>query len=274
MNTATRLLTEYGALCQVLEPRDLLSLAKASISSAPAILRTRKLTTLDAAMSRDMTVRFGKTRMVVPLAQIDELLRPQNDNPTFGNVREMYARNCYLARLRLKTPMHAVLDLGANRGMFSLLALVALQSDVAVGVEPLPIYESVHRLLLQANHCSLDRGPRYTKFVSSPSVEQGDPDQNVSIQTILREQKIDRFNLVKMDIEGHEKAVFAEPEWLASIDTLVMELHPQVAGDLSLIPQALERYGFDYVHVDQAGKPAGIQSSMFLYASCTGALAA
>jgi hypothetical protein len=57
-----------------------------------------------------------------------------------------------------------------------------------------------------------------------------------------------------MDIEGHEKAVFAEPEWLASVDTL-----------------ALERYGFDYVHVDQAGKPVGIQSSMFLYASCTGA---
>jgi len=76
---------------------------------------------------------------------------------------------------------------------------------------------------------------------------------------------------VKMDIEGHEKAVFAEPEWLASIDTLAMELHPDFAGDLSLIPQALERYGFDYVHVDQAGKPVGIQSSMFLYASCTGA---
>jgi hypothetical protein len=41
MNTATRLLTEYGALCQVLEPRDLLSLAKASISSAPAIFSMR-----------------------------------------------------------------------------------------------------------------------------------------------------------------------------------------------------------------------------------------
>src|SRR6202012_1887842 len=137
--------------------------------------------------------------------------------------REIYARNCYLEHLRLKAPLRAVLDLGANRGIFSLLALLALKAEIAVGVEPNKIYGSVYRLLLEANGSGLDRGPRYHKFVSSPSAEKQNPDQNISIEAILREQNIDRFNLVKIDIEGHEKTVFSEPEWLARVDNITME---------------------------------------------------
>lgn len=273
-NTVTRFLAEYSALSQVLGPRDLLALAKATVIQSPAILRTRKLTALDVAMSRNMTVHFGKARMAIPLADIDHILAASNDNPTFGNVREMYARNCYLEHLHFKTPLHAVLDLGANRGMFSLLALLALDAEIAVGVEPTEVYESVHRLLLEANGCDLRRGPRYKQFVSSPSAEKLDPKHNISIETILREQKIDRFRLVKMDIEGHEKTVFGEPEWLAHVDNITMELHPQFVDDLSQIPKALELYGFDWLSFDQAGNRTGVQNAMFFYASHTGELAA
>jgi hypothetical protein len=220
-----------------------------------------------------MTVRLGDSRLVVPLADMDRVLAERNDNPTFGNVREIYARNCYLQHLRLKEPLRAVLDLGANRGIFSLLALVALNAEIVVGVEPIPLYLSVFKLMIDANHCNPDRAPRYTKFIASPSGEQQDPDHCVSIQTILQEQKIDRFNLVKIDIEGHEKTLFSEPEWLDRVDNITMELHPQFAGDLSLIPRALERFGFAYSIRDQAGKPALIDSAMFLCASRNGALA-
>lgn len=273
MNVAGRILREYSELAQILEPRDFLSLVGATILNAPSILKSRKLTALDAAMSRNMTVRFGDFRLDVPLADIDRVLAEKNDNPTFGNVREIYARNCYLQHLRLKGPQHAVLDLGANRGIFSLLALVALDAEIVVGVEPVPLYSSVFKLIVEANHCNPDRAPRYTKFIASPSGEQQDPNHCVSIQTILREQKVDRFNLVKIDIEGHEKTIFSEPEWLERVDNITMELHPTFVGDLSLIPQALERFGFDYSLTDQAGKPAGIHSAMFLCASRTGELA-
>ena len=271
MNAALRMLTEYSALNRVLERRDMLSVAMATVANAPEILRTGKLTALDAAMSRNMTIHFDRADIAVPMADIDQILAQQNDNPTFGNLREIYARNCYLRCLRPKGPLRSVLDLGANRGMFSLLALVALGAETAVGVEPAPVYEPVFRLLLESNHCSPARAPRYLKFVSSPSVEREDPDQNVSIQTILTEQKIDRFNLVKMDIEGHEKAVFSEPDWLLSVDNICMEMHP-FAGDLSLIPRALEHYGFEYLLMDQHGKPAGMPEATFLYASRTGEL--
>jgi len=135
-NTVTRFLSEYSALSRILEPRDMAALAKATVMQAPAILRTRKLTALDAAMSRNMTVHVGQTSIVMPLDRIDRILTVNRDNPTFGNIREIYARDCYFEHLRLKSPVGAVLDLGANRGMFSLLALLALQANVVVGVEP------------------------------------------------------------------------------------------------------------------------------------------
>jgi hypothetical protein len=273
MNALARLAGEYSSLSRVLAPGDFLALSAATLGHAPEILRTKKLTCVDAAMSRNLTVRFRDSRFALPLADIDQILAPHHDNPTFGNLREMYARNCYLQRLDIKPPLRSVLDLGANRGMFSLLALMAFGADKAVGVEPLPVYEPVMKLLLRANQCDPSRAPRYIKFISTPSVERQDPIHNVSIQTILSEQKIERFNFVKMDIEGHEKSLFSEPEWLSSVDTLAMELHPHFVGDLSIIPQTLERYGFKYLSTDQAGHPATIEKAMFLYASCTDALA-
>lgn len=250
----------------------MVALAKATVTQSPAILHTRKLTALDVAMSRNMTVHVGKTSIVMPLDRIDRILAANHDNPTFGNIREIYARNCYFEHLRLKPPVGAVLDLGANRGMFSLLALLALQADVVVGVEPIEVYEPVHRILLEANGCDLRRGPRYKKFAATPSAERQDPEHNVSIETILQEQKIDRFNLVKIDIEGHEKTLFSEPEWLSRVDNITMELHPHFVGDLSSIPAALTQYGFDWLAFNQAGEQVNIQKAMFLYASCTGSL--
>lgn len=272
MNKLKRVVNEYRALAHVLDYGDFLSLVMATAVNSAHILRTGKLTSVDAAMSRNMTVYFGEVRLVLPLADIDQNLRSRNDNPTFGNVRELYARNCYLHRLHLKKPQRTVLDLGANRGMFSLLALLALKAELVVGVEPTPEYSTIFERLLEANHCDPLRAPRYTRFISSPTAERNDPSQNVSIQTILQEQNIDRIDLVKMDIEGHERVVFEEPEWLANVDNISMELHPQFGGDLSIIPEALQRYGFEYALADQEGKPAGIDSAMFLFASCVGAL--
>jgi hypothetical protein len=49
-------------------------------------------------------------------------------------------------------------------------------------------------------------------------------------------------------------------------------LHPRSAGDLSLIPSAIESLGFRYAIVDQAGNPRPVNEGVFLYASSTGAL--
>ena len=84
MGTLSRFLTEYGALSRVLEPRDLFALAVCTATHAPEILRSRKLTGLDAAMSRNVTVRFANSQVVLPLADIDQILSIHEDNPTFA----------------------------------------------------------------------------------------------------------------------------------------------------------------------------------------------
>jgi Methyltransferase FkbM domain len=274
LNKLRRVLDEYRALAHVLDYGNFLSLVMATAVNSGDILRTGKLTSVDAAMSRNMTVHFGEVRLVLPLFDIDQHLRARNDNPTFGNVRELYARNCYLQRIRLTKPQRTVLDLGANRGMFSLLALLALEADLVVGVEPILDYTTIFERLLEANHCDPHRVPRYTRFISSPSAERNDPIRHVSIQTILREQNIHRVDLVKMDIEGDEKVVFSEPEWLANVDNISMELHPQIVGDLSIIPEALRRYGFEYALTDRDGNGnlRGVDSANFLFASRIGAV--
>ena len=78
---------------------------------------------------------------------------------------------------------------------------------------------------------------------------------------------------MKIDVEWHELGVFSEPEWLARVDTICMELHP-AAGDLSSIPRALEQYGFDYIFTGQHGKPASGRNATFVYAPCKGELVA
>ena len=98
-------------------------------------------------------------------------------------------------------------------------------------------------------------------------MERAAPEKYVSIPTIMREQSIARFDLVKMDIEGGEKDVFTEPQWLTAVDHITMELHPTSAPDLSLIPAALERYGFEYRLMDRFGQAATIESALFAVAS-------
>src|SRR6185312_8325047 len=196
-----RLLSEFGDLRGILAPRDFAHVVLSALTQAPQIVRTGRLRSLDAAMSRDVQVRYRGGEFHLPLPKIDQMLG-SDDNPTFGNVRELYARDCYFRPFRFSCPVGFFLDLGANRGMVSIMALSCLGADRAIGVEPQQKYEPVLQLLLQANNLSPDRAPRYARFITSPSVEARDPGHNLSIETIRREQGVDQFGLVKIDIEG------------------------------------------------------------------------
>ncbi len=75
-----------------------------------------------------------------------------------------------------------------------------------------------------------------------------------------------------MDIEGGERDLFEEPQWLSHADNLAMELHHHFAGGLEAIPRALECNGWRYLATDQFGRECPFSEAMFLYASRTGAL--
>ena len=272
MNSLKRLAREYGQLRRILAPRDFLALLACTITRASSIAHTGKLTAVDAAMSRNLRIRFRGSLIDFPLADVDRVLSGTEDNPTFGNVREMCGRDCYLRLFNLNKPVGTVLDLGANRGIFSLLALLTLGADRTIGVEPLPKYIPALQLLLTANNINPELAIRYRRFVTSPARERQDPGANVSIESICKEQGIDRFGFVKIDIEGAEKDLFNECAWLDRVDNLAMELHPQFAGDLSAIPLALARSGFQYRIVSSSGDVTDVNRGEFLYASRVGSL--
>jgi hypothetical protein len=222
-------------------------------------------------MSRNLEIRYHDRRFCLLLADIDTILAPHHDNPTFGNLREMYANDVYLRLFHLNSPVETALDLGANRGLFSLIALTALDADIVTAVEPRKFYEPVMRLLLDANGYATQRVVRYNKFIGSSIAQRSNPGDYISINVIREQQNISRFGMVKVDIEGAELDIFGEPDWLSHVDNITMELH-HFAGNLELIPQTLKDYGFHYVATDQFGQECRFKESTFLYASCTGAL--
>jgi hypothetical protein len=71
VNPVTRLVKEYGALRHILLSKDMFALATATAKRAPSILRFRKLTYLDAAMSRNVRVKYHDHEIVVPVAEND-----------------------------------------------------------------------------------------------------------------------------------------------------------------------------------------------------------
>lgn len=272
MNPVTRLVREFGIVSRILDKRDLAAMMFFSVANAHDALRSRNLASVDAAMSRNLFACYKHRRIYFPLKDIDGILADHDRSYTFGSIREMYAHDCYLKHLNLSGPIGNVLDLGANRGMFTLLALIALEARLVVGVEPLPIYDTVVELLLRANHISSDRVVRYHRFITSPTLERQDPLRNISIDSICKQQGLDRIALVKIDIEGFEKDLFSKPEWLARVDNIAMELHSRSVGDLSVIPNALREYGFEYCSTEISGKQCDVNHAMYLYASRTGAL--
>jgi hypothetical protein len=266
-----RLAVECKALNRVLATKDLVRFMACSLRNSRQIMRTGKLHNVDIAMSRSLEICYHNRRFLLPLARIDAMLASHRDNATFGNIREMYANDCYLRCFHLSSPLNAVLDLGANRGLFSLIACVVLEARVVVGVEPSEFYTPVMHLLLNANGCTPGRVIRYNKFVGSSHHEQREPATTISINTIREQQNINRFGMVKVDIEGAEREIFAEPDWLQNVDNVTMELH-HWADNLDMIPHALSQYGFRFISSDQFGNRCQFGDAMFLYASCTGAL--
>ena len=274
MGKLRRFAGEYNSLRHILRRRDFLALLAATVAGASDVARTGTLTRVDRLMSRNLSVSFRGAEVAMPVADIDRLLAGTNDSPTFGTIREMFARDCYFSCLNLPATTDSVLDLGANRGVFSLLALKLMGAKRVIGVEPSAKYEPVVRLLLDANGLNPSRSVRYNRFVGSRSSEKANPASVVSVETICEEQKIARLDMVKIDIEGWEKDLFGEPEWLSRVDNLAMEVHPKMAGDLTCIPAALQHYGFRFRMVNQEGEPRDVNHAMFLYGSRTGALAA
>jgi len=233
----------------------------------PAIIRSRDLRPLDrelAADARAFTVRGA--RLLFDCAHSDFHVR--DGTFAFGAVREIYVRDCYLAhhRATLWNGLGTVVDAGANRGAFSVMA--AARSRFVLCVEAQAHFASVIRHNMQINGFA-NYAIETAKLGSGGQLLDGVGDC-WAMEELLDRYGIAHADFVKLDIEGSEFALFDRPAWLRRVGALSMEVHPR-HGDPGRLLRALREHGFEFRLADENLRPARCARAAYVYAARPGA---
>jgi len=235
-------------------------------SALPAILRKRSLAPADALMTGALCRfrRFG-TDVVVP-------------GDLFGGAREMYARGVYFAppNFRLRAG-DTVIDLGANQGLFTVLAARIAAKVVAVEAQS-RFLEAIRR------HLALNPGTAEVALVlglvgaesgvfadpgalrSSTHYEAAPP--VFTMERLFEEHGVRRVDFLKIDIEGSEFSLLGrDVDWLRSVGKVAMEVHLEF-GDPSALVDTFARAGFRTELRDNDLHPVSVLTGVggYLYA--------
>lgn len=246
LGSVRTVLSDYARLCSVVGvPRATRWLA-AILLRYPEVGRSRTLRPADAALEPGpIRVRHrsgAKAHLVGEGAA--------------SGAREIWARDVYLADGRLHIPPDAtVVDLGANMGNFTILALATSPSTRAICVEADAATAAKLRRSLAQNGWE-DRAMVIEAFVgghlnlqhATPSEVGGEGLESatptISIDELLRRGDIDRIDFLKCDIEGSEFGLLDAPNALVDrADRIAMEVHKTV-GDSERLKRFLQECGF------------------------------
>lgn len=237
----------------------------------PSVIRTRKLGHVDQLMgSVPIVVNYRSKRFSVDCPYCDARTRSIDDSGAFGLVRELFIRSCYLHDSRDSSALASleyVVDCGANRGLFSVFAATFAKQVIAVEAQPI-FAELIHRNMTlngltnyTIDHSFVGMGGALKRSGVSPSRP------TVTISDLIRTHGLSRIDLLKLDIEGSEFSLFAEPSWLDCVRNITMEIHRE-EGDPARILASLRRYGFKYDLWDEELRPVDrAGAAAFLYAT-------
>jgi FkbM family methyltransferase len=239
---------------------------------APEVARARSLRSADTAWRNGATFRTPRGRWVhLP------------GDHTAG-AREMYCRDVYL-RSGLTIPDAGwVVDLGANRGLFTVMA--AMDGARVVAVEAQEGFAPLIHRLLRANGIGAGRVQVEIALAASASATVsvggvvadddrwrtashagGERPDRVTMPELIQRHGIGRIGLIKVDIEGSEFSLLhrdGDLAWLGLVDQISMEVHPAF-GDVTDILQPLRRSGLAIRVADNVGSPVPAHSPRASY---------
>jgi SAM-dependent methyltransferase len=232
--------------------------------SLPAIMRERSLNPLDKKMGRILKINYCGYKFGIDCGYADDTL--DEKSYTFGAVRELYLRNCYLKHHDVELrEINNVVDLGCNRGVFSLLA--ANFAEKVVSVDAQTQYADVYRHNMKLNnfsHCTL-----LNTFIGDGGALAacGEWKEHKDLSQLMLEVGMDNIDFLKLDIEGSEYEFFRTINCLDKIRRLSMEVHLEF-GDLKEIISCLENHDFSVILADRNLKITNdVNKSAFLYAT-------
>lgn len=155
-------------------------------------------------------------------------------------------------------PGDVVLDAGSNIGDFTVYASKKVgSSGKIIAVEPNPKNLAILNKNIKLNNLnnviilpyalSNVKKKMYLTEDSSGGTLTTDRVSGISVNTItlddiLTDLKLKRFDIIKMDIEGGEEMVFSSPQFLLKVRELAMELHGK--KNIAEIPDILQKNGF------------------------------
>ena len=216
---------------------------------APQIMRTGNLQPADRLMDRgELTYRHPAATVRLP-------------GKDFSGAREIYLRDVYGMAGTLKVADGGlIVDLGANLGHFTVLALCSNPTVRAIAVEAAgdfakPFHETMKRNGV-ANRFQLCRA-----FIGSEGELQREVSKDpryrdaewIEEAAFIERYGITEIDLLKIDIEGSEYA-FLDPSsrLLDMARQLALEVHG-FAGDAKAFIASVEQKGFRIASIDWEG---------------------
>jgi len=254
LTLATELASDLRGIAAVAGLTAAARFAAAVAAHAPAVARTHQLDAADRAMvGRDWTFRpQSGVRIRLP-------------GSAFGGARKMYCRRVYTARPGFAPARgESVVDLGANQGLFSVLAASAGASRVlAVDAQRrfAPMLaghaaangvadriELVHALVGARSGVLAAAGHRHA------ASRWGEEVPTPRLADLLDRHGLRQVDLMRIDIEGSEFALLNEPGWLDRVGRIVMEVHPE-HGHPAALQHVLAEHGFTSLLLDDCLAP-------------------
>lgn len=247
-----KLVGDFKGIVGVAGPATAMRWLACVAATFPSALRTRNLLAADRLMG---TGPF-KVHHAVGTAVL-------TGEQAFSGLREIWVRDVYARDGFLDIPDNGtVIDLGANMGNFSAMALAANPTARLIAVEPSSELAAKWNATIAANKFG-DRATLCRAFMGEFTDKQRNDFANdpaygdapiISEEDFLTRYAIDRIAFLKCDIEGSEYFM-AEPgsRILDLADRVAIELH-DFGGDPQAFLDDLKRRGFTDIAVDWYGR--------------------
>ena len=181
------------------------------------------------------------------------------------SLREVWLFDAYRFPANIRPKL--IVDLGANIGLASVWLATQYQPQQLIAVEAVQANADLARRNTDQVHVETvvvpaAIGPKdgSVRFIERAESNFGRADYTATgstpmlcMNTILkRHAPGQRIGLMKIDIEGAEQELLSSGlEWLASVDAIIIELHPGLIDTAGVIA-TLQSHGFRYIPANSA----------------------
>jgi FkbM family methyltransferase len=253
MSAVAKLVANLDGVYRVCGPGPALAFAANIAGTLPAVARTRTLIDADRRMAR-RAWRFRTQGIDVVL-----------DGRHWSGAREMYGRAVYFPDRRfLLNPGTRVVDLGANSGLFTLLAALRGCSMLAVEaqlgfVEEIDALMQRHgvaqRVIVEQALVGAGRGVlTEAGALERASHFHGRQPARVTMSQLFSRHQIDAVDFLKCDIEGSEFELFEDCDArLPKVRRIAMEVHCNF-GSATDLARFFEAQGYEVMLMDNLSR--------------------